>query len=652
MHPKAPVSRLLANLGVLLRVGWRSAFGRLAGVATLLMVVLSLGGWIFMGLERSRFPWIMAIGLFAGLGLLCLWPMVLYHLAGVEQARRRLEAAQGQLEATLANISQGVCFFAGDQTLVVSNRRYAEVYCLDPDAIQPGMKLADIVELCRAAGTAPVEVPEGGTTACLEQMLQAGDRLFEVELQDGRILAMQQRLMPDGGWVATHEDITERRRAEAEASFLATHDQLTGLANRSVFHELIQQALPEAARGRKFAILFLDLDGFKGVNDTLGHKAGDDVLKTVAGRLRATTREIDTIARFGGDEFVILQRGLDTPADTIGLAQRIVDVLCRPYMLDGRQAKIGVSIGIAMAPDDGSTSEALLKNADLALYLAKSEGRGTFRFFEPEMDAKFMRRLSTERDLRTAIAEAQFELYYQPSVDIVSGDVCAFEALIRWNHPAHGQLRPASFIPIAEECGLIGPIGAWVLRQACVQATQWPEHIRVAVNLSPVQFSPGDLVETVASALAESGLAPRRLELEITETVLLASSDVNVATLHRLRGLGVTIAMDDFGVGYSSLSYLHCFAFDRLKLDRSFVANMLDRREARFIVRAVIGLCRDLHIPTTVEGVETQEQLSVLRREQATHGQGYLFGKPMPATQIEAFLARQIVPARCVHQAG
>jgi predicted signal transduction protein with EAL and GGDEF domain len=307
-------------------------------------------------------------------------------------------------------------------------------------------------------------------------------------------------------------------------------------------------------------------------------------------------------------------------------------------MLDGKQASIGVSIGIAMAPGDGASAEALLKNADLALYLAKAEGRGTFRFFEPEMDARLVRRHDIERDLRTAMAEGALDLHYQPIVNLQSGAVRAFEALIRWNHPVHGPLPPSEFIPIAEECGLILQVGEWVLRRACRQAAAWPESIHVSVNLSPLQFRGDVLVDLVAAVLARSGLAAARLELEITETVLLADSQANIATLHSLRQLGVSVAMDDFGVGYSSLSYLYSFPFDRVKIDGSFVANMMQRREARHIVRAITGLCRDLGMRTTAECIETREQLEVLRELAATDGQGYFFGKAMPAAQVEAFL--------------
>jgi diguanylate cyclase (GGDEF)-like protein len=598
---------------------------------------------------EHRKPWIIA----AGLALASIIALLVHFLAAqyarIEETQRLLadkngllEATQKQLQMTLGNISQGVSFFGRDMRLIVSNRRFAEIYRVDPDRIVPGVTLADIVAMRVAAGAGPLRAAEEYVALIAAVPDPGKDRCINARLRDGRTIAIQQRQMEDGGWVATHEDITERQRAEAEIAFLARHDVLTGLPNRSVLQEYIERALPEAARGARFAVLFLDLDRFKAVNDTLGHGAGDVLLKQVAERLRATVRQTDTIARFGGDEFVVLQPLVELPDGAMRLAQRIIEVVGEPYMLNGAQASIGVSVGIAMAPNDGATADALLKNADMALYLAKSEGRGTFRFFEPEMDARLVRRHDIERDLRIALAEGGLALHYQPIVNLHSGAVRAFEALIRWNHPTLGQLSPGEFIGIAEECGLIVPLGEWVLRQACRQAALWPESIGVSVNLSPLQFREAGLVDTITDVLDSCGLAASRLELEITETVLLASSDANLATLHRLRSLGVSIAMDDFGVGYSSLSYLHSFPFDRIKIDGSFVAKMMARREALYIVRAIIGLCQDLGIRTTAEGVETREQLRVLRDEMATDVQGYYFSKAMPAEAIPAFLARDM----------
>jgi len=596
---------------------------------------------------EHRKPLIIAVGAAIAAVIVLLGHFVAAQYARIEEAQRTLadknallEATQTQLQATLGNISQGVSFFGSDMRLIVSNRRYAEIYRLDPGQVVPGMALADIIALRMAAGTASIHSTADYLAATAEIPEYGHDRIQNVQLRDGRTVAIQQRRMENGGWVATHEDITERQRAEAEVAFLARHDVLTGLPNRSVLQEFIERALPEAARGAHFAVLFLDLDRFKAVNDTLGHSAGDALLKQVAARLRATVRQTDTIARFGGDEFVIMQPLLEMPDGAMRLAQRIIDAVGQPYDLEGAQASIGVSVGIAMTPADGASADALLKNADMALYLAKSEGRGTFRFFEPEMDARLARRHDIERDLRTAIADGHFELHYQPIMNLHSGAVRAFEALIRWNHPLLGRLPPLEFVGIAEECGLIVALGEWVLRTACREAVLWPEQVGVSVNLSPLQFRDAGLVDMITGVLDECGLAARRLELEITEGVLMASSDANLATLHRLRSLGISIAMDDFGVGYSSLSYLHSFPFDRIKIDGSFVAKMMARKEALYIVRAVIGLCQDLGIRTTAEGIETREQLRVLRDEMATEGQGYYFSRPMPADQVATFLAR------------
>jgi diguanylate cyclase (GGDEF)-like protein len=598
---------------------------------------------------KRRRPWIIAAGLAIAAAIALLTHFLAAQYRRIEDAQRRLaeknallETTQTQLQATLGNISQGVSFFGRDMRLIVSNRRYAEIYHLDPEQVVPGISLADLVTLQMAVGTASMRSP-GAFLAVTAELPEPGrDRMLSSQLQDGRTIAIMQRRMADGGWVATHEDVTERQRAAAKVAFLARHDVLTGLPNRSVFGEFIEGALPEAARGAHFAVLFLDLDRFKAVNDTLGHRAGDLLLQQVAGRLRASIRQSDTIARFGGDEFVILQPRPDVPDGAMRLAERIIEVVGAPYDLEGAQASIGVSVGIAMAPADGNSAEALLKNADMALYLAKSEGRGTFRFFEPEMDSRLLRRHDIERDLSRAIAEERFELHYQPVVNLHSGAVRAFEALLRWNHPALGWLPPGEFIPVAEECGLIVKLGEWVLRQACRQAAAWPERLSIAVNLSPLQFRDARLVDTIVDVLADCGLAANRLELDITEKTLLAGNDANLATLHRLRGLGIGIAMDDFGIGNSSLSDLHKFPFDQIKIDGSFVAKMMASREARAVVRAIIGLCQDLGIRTTAEGVETGEQVRVLREEMATDAQGFYFSKAIPAEQITAFLARDV----------
>ena len=436
-------------------------------------------------------------------------------------------------------------------------------------------------------------------------------------------------------------DVTERRRAEARITHMAHHDAMTGLANRVLFRERLDEALARArAEDGSLAVHFIDLDFFKDVNDALGHPIGDALLRRAAERLRSCIRENDTVSRLGGDEFAIIQDGVKDPAHMGALATRIVEVIGEPFHLDGQDVVVSASVGIATAPHDAADPDSLLKYADMALYAAKTDGRRTFRFFEPDMDARLHARRALEIDLRAAFVREEFELYYQPTLDLASEAVIGFEALLRWNHPERGLVSPGEFIPLAETVGLIIPLGEWVLRQACTEAAGWAGDIAVSVNLSPAQFKNGDIVRTVIQALAASGLAARRLELEITETVLLQENENNLATLHQLRGLGVRIALDDFGTGYSSLSYLRTFPFDRIKIDGSFVKELPNNTECVSIVRAVIGLAKGLDMATTAEGVETLAQFEHLRADGCTNGQGYLFGRPRPAAEARALLAQ------------
>jgi diguanylate cyclase (GGDEF)-like protein len=386
-------------------------------------------------------------------------------------------------------------------------------------------------------------------------------------------------------------------------------------------------------------VLYLDLDHFKSINDTLGHGVGDELLKAVALRLKSCIGKNDTIARLGGDEFAIVQTEIGSPSDVANLAARIRDALTEPYELEGHQVPADVSIGISIAPDDTSNPDQLLKNADMALYRSKADGRGTFRFFEPQMDERVKARRTLELDLRNAIVHGEFELYYQPLVNLQRQAISGCETLLRWHHPTRGMVSPAEFIPVAEETGLINQIGEWVLRQACVQAASWPPDIAVAVNLSPVQFKNQNLAQLVLSALAHSGLPAHRLELEITEAVLLQNNEATLATLHRLRELGVRVAMDDFGTGYSSLSYLRSFPFDKIKIDRSFINDIADKDESGAIVQAVTSLASRLNIATTAEGVETEAQLEIIERLGCTEMQGYLYSRPVPVGQLVGLLS-------------
>jgi diguanylate cyclase (GGDEF)-like protein/PAS domain S-box-containing protein len=437
-------------------------------------------------------------------------------------------------------------------------------------------------------------------------------------------------------------DITERKRAEARLAFMAQHDGLTGLPNRNLLRQHMDEILLHTRRSaEKVAVLVVGLDNFKAVNDALGHGIGDKLLRGVAKRLRSTLREEDTLARLNSDEFAIVQSGLARPEDAVFLAKRLLQAIGEPYLLDGHSVVIGASMGIAMAPGDGDESEKLLKNADMALSRAKNDSRGTFSFFEAGMDARAQSRRKIELDLRDAIQNDVLRPYYQPLVDLATGRITGFEALVRWPHSERGMISPAEFIPVAEETGLINPLGSLMLRGACMDAALWPDDVRVAVNLSPLQFRVGNLLSMVMDALKQSGLPAKRLELEITETLLLEKSSQVLATLHALRALGVRISMDDFGTGYSSLSYLRSFPFDKIKIDQSFVRDLGSNRDAQAIVRSIINLGKGLGVTITAEGVETEAELSCLRAEGCHEGQGFLFSKARPNDEIVGLLQAQ-----------
>ncbi|WP_420967263.1 putative bifunctional diguanylate cyclase/phosphodiesterase [Bradyrhizobium sp. B120] len=439
-------------------------------------------------------------------------------------------------------------------------------------------------------------------------------------------------------------DITERKRAEARLAFMAQHDSLTGLPNRNLLRQQMEDMLQHTRRSTdKVAVLMLGLDNFKAVNDTLGHGIGDKLLRGVAKRLRSTLREEDALARLNSDEFTIVQGGVMRPEDAVLLARRILDAIGEPYLLDGHSVVVGASIGIAMSPGDGEDSEKLLKSADMALSRAKSEFRGTFSFFEAEMDARAQSRRKIEIDLRDAIQNEGLRPYYQPLVDLTSGRITGFEALVRWPHPERGMISPGEFIPVAEETGLINPLGALMLHRACRDAAQWPDDVRVAVNLSPLQFRTGNLLALITDALRQSGLPARRLELEITETLLLEKSSQVLATLHALRALGVRMSMDDFGTGYSSLSYLRSFPFDKIKIDQSFVRDLGANPDAQAIVRSIVSLGVGLGVTITAEGVETEAELSCLRAEGCHEGQGFLFSRARPNAEVISLLKAQRV---------
>lgn len=550
-----------------------------------------------------------------------------------------LEQSNATVDAALNNMSQGLATFDASARMVICNRRYLEMYGLSPDVVKPGCSLRDLLNNRVLAGNFRAEDIEQyahKTAAAAAAKVRSSKT---IELQDGRIVFVVNEPTTDGGWVATHEDITEQKKAEERITYAAHHDSLTGLANRKLFYEQLEQALKRARRGEQLAVLYLDLDHLKRINDTLGHAIGDKMLKGVANRLRNCVRDVDFVARLSGDEFAIIQTSLDDPADAAALAERVRESIHEPFDCEGHQVVVNVSVGISIAPNDASELTELLKTADIALYEAKNTGRGTYRFYEKEMNERIQSRAALERELQSALVKGEFELYYQPIIDLKENKITSFEALLRWRHPTRGMISPAEFIPIAEETGFIIPLGEWVLRQACTEAASWPQDIDVAVNVSSVQLTNRKLANAVIGAIASSGLHGDRLILEVTESVFLKNTTENLANLKRLHELGVRFAMDDFGTGYSSLGYLLSFPFSKIKIDRSFIAGLGKTKESRAIVRAVIDLARSLKMQVVAEGVETDSQLEQLRRLGCAEIQGYLFSAPRPAVEIGKLLA-------------
>jgi diguanylate cyclase (GGDEF)-like protein len=549
-----------------------------------------------------------------------------------ERAIEELSEQYRRFDAALNNMSQGLCMLDASLHVIVCNRRYIEMYGLSPDVVKPGVSMREIMEHSCDLGIHP-NTTAAKLYADYVERLREGEHTLHRHLSDGRIIKLNHKRMEHGGWVVTYEDVTERHKAQARVAHMARHDSLTDLPNRTLFREKMGEGLNQVAiAGGAMAVLCFDLDNFKTVNDRLGHAAGDRLLRWVAARLRENVGEHDTVARLGGDEFAVLQRG-PQPQSAEKLARRLVEIIGHPPPLESQSIHVGVSVGIAIAPDHGLDADELMKCADLALYQAKAKGRGAYQLFEPEMEEAARSRHALEQDLRGALESNQFHLVFQPQVRLDTAELTGFEALLRWRHPARGFISPAEFIPIAEETGLIVPIGEWVLRTACATAASWPE-VTVAVNLSPVQFRSRGLVAMVTSALAEAGLPPQRLELEVTETALLDDGEATVGILHQLRALGVRVSLDDFGVGYSSLSYLRKFPFDRIKIDRSFVGTLGESPESVAIVRTIASLGSVLGVETTAEGVETAEQLDFVRECGCTAVQGYYFGKPCPAAEV------------------
>ncbi len=538
-----------------------------------------------------------------------------------------LAATNNRFDAALNNMVHGLCMYDAGKRLIVCNQSYRKMYQLPSELCCPGTPLHRIEEHRIKLGNSAIANPEQILVETTAQSDEAS--AFIQRLMDGRIIGVSQKPMPGAGWVAVHEDITERRRSESKITYLARHDMLTSLPNRLQMHEYLERAVSNLKSSSGFTVFLLDLDQFKPVNDTLGHPVGDELLKLVAMRLRDCVGEKDLVARIGGDEFAIVYDGVTRSERSSELATKIINCISEPYQFDGRHIVIGASIGITHSPSDSTVADQLLKNADMALYLAKSDGRGTHRFFEPEMDRRLQERMTLQSDLRLAIVNGELELYFQPLIAVETSRIVGFEALVRWNHPQRGLIMPSEFISLAEETGLILPLGEWVLRNACSQAAKWPKHVSIAVNLSPAQFKSGNIVQMTVSALAASGLSPTRLELEITESILMQDAAGTLAMLNQLRSLGLRVSMDDFGTGYSSLSYLQSFPFDKIKIDRSFINNVVSKNDCQAIIRAVISMARSLKIKTVAEGVETKEQFDLLLAEGCDQIQGYYFGRPM-----------------------
>jgi diguanylate cyclase (GGDEF)-like protein len=552
-----------------------------------------------------------------------------------QSSRQRLMLEKERLDAAVNNMSQGLLLFDRWERMVVCNQRYIEMYGLSGDVIKPGCSFRDVLAHRKATGSFEGNIEEYYSRVMRDIALRA---VMVVDAADGRSIEITNHPLADGGWVATHEDITERRRTDERIAHLAHFDALTDLPNRVLFREQLQRELKRALRHEQLAVLYIDIDQFKSVNDSLGHQIGDELLKSVAARLKACVRETDVVARLGGDEFAIVQTAVKNPDDVTNFVARMYQAIREPHDCLGHRITTDASIGIALSPQDGTDLDQLLKNADLAMYDAKADGRRTYRFFEPSMDARVKARHQLELDLRIAIVTGAFEVHYQPIVNLQDNAVSGCEALLRWRHPERGMISPAEFIPIAEEAGLIDELGDWVLTTACAEAARWPDNITLAVNVSPVQLKTPNLALKVIGALGATGLAANRLEIEITEAVLIRDDATALAILHQLREVGVRIALDDFGTGYSSLSYLQRFPFDKIKIDRCFVNDIAQPGGSSSIVEAVVNIATARHMTTTAEGVETEQQKQLLRALGCTHMQGYLFSAARPAGEIRQLL--------------
>jgi diguanylate cyclase (GGDEF)-like protein len=543
-----------------------------------------------------------------------------------------LEAMNVRFDAAINHLSHGLCMFDAEQKLVVSNPRYGEIYHLSSEQIKPGTSRAQILEYRREKGTDFRDVaPEVHCETNVKEVREVR------ELVDGRVIAIARQIMADGSWLSTHEDITDRARNEKKIAFMAQHDLLTGLANRTLFSEKLAEAAKRLRRyGMTFTVLMLDLDRFKAVNDTLGHAAGDQLLVEVARRLSSSLRDTDVLARLGGDEFAIIQENeKDQSEGAIALALGIIGLIEQPFDLGGNCVSVGTSVGIAFAPEHGADADVLLQKADVALYAAKSAGRNDFRIFQPEMTEAADAQKSMEGELREAMARNEFELHYQPVIDAGTRAMTGLECFVRWHHPSKGVLEPSQFLDVAEQAGLMLPLGEWILRQACLDAAAWPAHIKVAVNMSAAQFHRSNVLDVVLCALVESGLSPRRLEFEIPDAALLEGNlTAHLLTVRQLKNLGVGVVLDNCGVGYSAASYLQSFPFDKFKIDRAIVQGCTTRRDCAAVVASAVALARGLDVATVAKGVENRAQFEALLAAGVDFAQGYLIGRPVPNCEI------------------
>jgi diguanylate cyclase (GGDEF)-like protein len=551
---------------------------------------------------------------------------------------RALNIQNVLFDAALNNMSQGLLMTDSNQRLIIYNHRFVEMFAIGPEAFSIGLPARDVLDWIGNAGRLPGHVVDDMIIRqrVLADAREAGN--FLVAGADGFAVSVAQRPIADGGWLATYEDVTERYRAEEKVRYAAHHDALTGLPNRVLFHQRLAEMIGKLGYHETgLALLYLDLDRFKQVNDTLGHPIGDHLLVAAGRRLLGCLKGDATVARLGGDEFAIAYVAPDARHSAEVVAERIIRELSNSYHLEGHIVSVGASIGVVIADSDQTNADTLLKHADMALYQAKSAGRGVHCVFEVDMERQLLVRLTIEEDLAAALDRGELELFYQPLYDLGRARISGFEALLRWRHPVRGLVSPAHFVHVAEETGMIRQIGAWVIQQACNDALKLPPDVKVAVNLSPVQFQQCDIVGIIAEALDATGLSPSRLELEITESTLLESNAATLDALFRLRDMGLRVALDDFGTGYSSLSYLRRFPFDKIKIDRSFVCEMASREDCAAIVMSVVTLANRLGIITTAEGVETLEQLSAVRDAGCTEAQGYLFSRPLPLPDVLAF---------------